>query len=333
MKKVVVIVNIGTPSDCSLKAVRKFLREFLSDPRVIDIPGILRMILVNFIIVPFRSRKSLKMYRAIWTERGSPVDVHLRDLTSGLQGMMNDDDVMVFGVMRYGEPSLKTALRKMRSVTPDEIVLCPLYPQYASSTTGSAIEMLMDEAGKWKVIPGLKIISSFHNHLSFIAAFAAGIRNCQPHLYDHVLFSYHGVPLSHLKNSLDKSACIDCQGGSDRPCSQTRCYKADCYETTRLIAKEMDFTSDFYSTGFQSRLSRNWTSPFTDEIIVDLAKAGIKRLLVAAPSFVADCLETLYEIEIEYKQLFIKNGGTELRLVQGLNSSDAWIRALNQILR
>ncbi len=330
-KRVVLLVNVGTPDKPKIKEVRKYLTPFLNDRRVIDIPWLLRKILVNLIIIPFRVRNSTNLYKRLWTKDGSPLLIYLNSLVDKLQKLM-DKNTVVKGVMRYGNPSMKKALEEIKLEGYTEIVVFPLYPQYASSTTGSVHELLMDEVRKWEVIPKIRLIDQYYRNNDFLNAFAYRIRSYKPQEYDHVVFSYHGLPTRQIDKVHPEIKENQCTCESAMPAHGHYCYKAACYETTRLLADKLALDSGSYSVSFQSRLSKNWLKPFTDENLEKLAKEGKKRILIVAPAFVADCLETTIELGYEYKELFEENGGEELTLVESLNDSDEWAKAIAKIL-
>lgn len=331
-KKALLLVNLGSPDKPGRKAVRKYLTDFLNDRRVIDLPWIFRKILVNLIIIPFRTGKSARLYHKLWTSEGFPLHIYLRNLTGKLQEKL-PAQYSVYRAMRYGKPDLHHALEQINQGGFEELMIFPMFPQYASSTTGSIIEKTLSQMQKWEVIPAIRIIGQFYNHPEFIRTFASCISQYHPREYDHIVFSYHGLPLRHIRKIHPPDNGVDCICERTLPPSGQWCYKATCYETTRLLAQELNLSEGQYSTGFQSRMSKNWLSPFTDRLIRDLAFQGSKRVLVAAPSFVADCLETIVELGEEYHSLFQRHGGEELTLVQSLNDSDEWVDAIARIIQ
>ncbi|HZL12446.1 MAG TPA: ferrochelatase [Prolixibacteraceae bacterium] len=330
-KTAVLLINLGTPDQPTVKAVRRYLTEFLNDRRVIDIPLVLQKILVNLIIVPFRAPKSTRLYQRLWTDKGSPLLFYSEQVLSELQKKMGAK-ADVFLAMRYGNPSIGKALSAIHKGGFDRIVVLPLFPQYASSSNGTAIKAVLDEVSKWNSIPDLQVISQFYDHPAFLDAFAERIRSYQPEKYDHVVFSYHGLPNRHLAKNHPEESIQTCNCEKVLPEFGKFCYKATCYQTTRELVKRLGLNSGEYSVSFQSRLSKNWVTPFTDKNLVERAKLGNKNVLVAAPAFVADCLETTVEIGWEYKEMFIKNGGENLQMVESLNDSPAWISAIEEIL-
>ncbi len=330
-KTAVILANVGTPDAPTVPAVRKYLFKFLNDRRVIDLPWLLQKILVNLIIVPFRAPKSTKLYQKLWTEKGSPLLVISNETRDKLQEKLGENYTVFVG-MRYQNPSLKAALKTIQEKRFDKVVVLPMFPQYASSTTGTIAQFVKTEMAKWNVIPELTIISQFYDNPAFIKAFAAQISKYNPATFDHIIFSYHGLPFSQTDRVHPeiKTAVCNCEIGL--PTHGKFCYKATCYETTRLLAKELGLPKLAYSVAFQSRLTKNWLKPFSDEEVIRLAKEGKKRILIAAPSFIADCLETMVEIGIEYNELFVENEGEKVQLVESLNANNDWIEALNQII-
>jgi len=215
----------------------------------------------------------------------------------------------------------------------DKIIVLPLFPHYASSTSGTAIQKVLSIINKWEIIPELKIIHQFYNNEEFIDAFATNIMKYGIENYDHILFSYHGLPYRHIHKVHPLHTCQRCACETQMTNFGTSCYKATCYETTRLLADKLQISEDKYSVAFQSRLSKNWLNPFTDELILQKSKMGMKKLLIVAPSFVADCLETNIELGLEYKELFFEYGGEQFDMVESLNDSDKWVDAIFSIIQ
>lgn len=327
MKHGLLLIQLGTPSAPDIKHVRRYLRIFLSDKRVIDLPALLRHALINLIILPFRSKRSTQAYQSIWTEHGSPLRVLSESLKHKLQKHLGEHHKVVLG-MRYGEPSLKQALLDLADC--DRITVLPLYPQYASSTNGSSLEEVLHYFSKQTVVPSLHVIRDFYAHPAFIKAQAKQIK---PYLdtYDYCLFSYHGLPVRHIEKTGCKHVCPEaCPKPED---SNTACYRAQCFETTRQLAKVLKLTENQYDTAFQSRLGKTpWIKPYTDEVLEELANRGIKRLVVTCPAFVTDCLETLEEIGMRAKAEWLALGGEQLTLVPCLNDEEDWIKALENIV-
>jgi ferrochelatase len=350
----VLIINLGTPDSPSVADVYKYLREFLMDARVIDIPFWRRFLLINFVIAPLRAPQSAKSYRALWTPQGSPLKYYGQELEGLLQQALGGN-FLVKLAMRYQSPSIKSVLSHFKDKAFKQLIVVPLYPQYASSSTGSTMEEVMNVLKGWDVVPELKMINQFFDHPLFIKAFVekaspyvipanvvlTDTHSCSAGIqYDHYLFSYHGLPEHQiLKSSTCHSRAsgnLYCQLGdccSVYSSKNQYCYRAQCFETTRLLVKELGIKKEDYTVCFQSRLGqRPWIKPYTDEVIKQLPGRGIKRVLVFSPSFVADCLETTVEIGIEYKKLFLKNGGEHWQLVESLNIHPLWVECLKQIV-
>lgn len=330
-KTAVLLINLGTPDSPSVSDVRKYLFQFLNDPRVIDIPWLLRALLVNLIIVPFRAPKSAKIYKELWTKDGSPLLLHGKHVTQKLQEkLLQKADV--FFAMRYQNPSIKTVLEEIRKKNYSKIIVIPLYPQYASSSTGSTLEKVMQVVSKWWVIPEITLVSQYYDEVGYIDAFAERGKAHINDNYEHVLFSYHGLPVRQVDKVYESSPCADhhCEDHLDE--ENAFCYKAACYETTRLIAARLNIPKENYTVAFQSRLDKKWLEPFSDEVVEQLAKKGVKRLLVFSPAFTADCLETTIEIGSEYKEIFEEHGGQHLQLVESLNDHPLWIGTLEKLV-
>ena len=337
MKKTgVLLIQLGTPDSPRVSDVRSYLSEFLNDPRVIDLPYLIRKILVNGIIVPFRAPKSAKIYKELWElgEGESPLLTHTLALQAHLQKNFEGEHVTIEMAMRYKNPSLDSVLEKMRLANYDRIVLLPLFPQYASASTGSAIEKAMDIIRKWWVIPEIKIISQFYDNPGYIHSIVDNAKKFQLSDYDHILFSYHGLPERQVDKVYEGTDLC-----GDQPCElevnekNKFCYKATSYATTRLIAKELGLTEKDYTVCFQSRLDKKWLTPFSDKVVEEWAEKGAKKLLVFSPAFVADCLETLIEIGDEYQEIFEEKGGEKVQLVPSSNTHPAFVEGLTQLIR
>ena len=327
----VLLINLGTPASPETGDVRRYLREFLSDGRVIDIHPVARALLVNLIIAPFRAPKSAHAYRAIWTPQGSPLLVHSEALAAGLAQALGQDWRVSLG-MRYGEPSLGRALDALAGC--GRIVVLPLYPQYASATTGTVLERLYALAAQKAVVPALSVVPPFYDHPAYVAATAAVTR---PHIEDgdFVLFSYHGVPVRQLPcQACDQTAACP-EPRSAGGAGQADCYRAHCYATSRSVAAALGLAAGQWTVSFQSRLGRiPWIEPYTDRVLETLAREqGVRRLVVLCPSFLSDCLETLEEIGIRAREQFLAAGGERLVLVPCLNSAPAWITAAAGLVR
>lgn len=328
----VLLIQLGTPDSPSVSDVRKYLSEFLNDPRVIDIPYLLRKILVNLIIVPFRAPKSAKLYKLLWTDKGSPLLFYSVSLKEKLQSALGNKFEVELA-MRYQNPSMESVLERMKKKVYDKIIILPLFPHYASASTGSAINKSLDIIRKWWVIPELKIISQFYDNEEYINSVAARGKQFNLSVYDHILFSYHGLPVRQVdKVYNDGIPCNEHKCESEINDSNRFCYKAACYATTRLLAQKLNIPKEKYTVCFQSRLDKKWLEPFSDKVIAELAQKGAKKLLVFSPAFVADCLETTVEIGHDYLQIFKANGGESLQLVESLNDSPLWVETLKKMV-
>lgn len=328
-KKGVLLINLGTPKSPSVKDVGEFLFEFLNDDRVIDIPWLLRKILVNMIIVPFRMFSSAKEYKKLWTAKGSPLKYHSDKLFKEVQKKL-PESYSVHLAMRYQKPSIKKVLEEMKKEQYDEIIVLPLYPQYASSSSGTAIQEVMKYISKWWAIPKLTFISEFHEDEGYLESILERAKEFDLTEYDHILFSFHGLPTRHIS----KLNIKDCSSNTcECKINNRYCYKSNCVSTTKILADKMKLDSSKYSICFQSRLDNKWLTPFADKEVIKLAKSGAKKILIFSPAFVADCLETTIEIGEEFKDLFIENGGTKLDLVPSLNSEKRWVKAVSDLIK
>jgi len=331
MQKAVLLVNLGTPEGPTPKQVKKYLIEFLNDPFVIDLPWLMRKLLVNLIIIPFRVKKSTGLYRRLWTDAGSPISIYLEQLKVKLQKEMGED-VAVYAAMRYGNPALKDVLMQINERGADELLVMPLFPQYASSTTGSIIHAVQKNKNKLQNVKQIRFAEQFYNDPQFVNAFCERIATYQPTSFDHIIFSFHSLPVRHIEKIHPESPCDGCSCEDRFPSFGTRCFKATSYETSRLIANKLQIKREDYTVAFQSRFAKNWIGPFTDDIIIQSALSGKSKVLIVAPSFVADCLETIVEIGQDYKALFKAHGGKELEMVESLNAEDCWVKALMKII-
>jgi len=332
MKTTVLLINLGTPDSPSVPDVRSYLGQFLNDPRVVDLPWLVRKILVNLIIVPFRAPKSAKIYQKLWTDKGSPIIFHGEKVQQLLQEKLGESYTVELA-MRYKNPAIPEVLERIRKSNPDRIIVVPLFPQYASASTGSALQEVMDVIRDWWVIPELKFISQYWDHPLFIKALAERGKQYDWREFDHVLFSYHGLPERQVDKVYDDGLCRDQDCESVITDENKYCYKAACYGTTRLLAQELGIPEENYTVCFQSRLDKKWLEPFSDKIVVEQAEKGAKKLLVFSPAFVADCLETTIEISDEYQLLFEQHGGEKIQLVESLNDHPAWIEALEALVK
>lgn len=335
MKKGVLLVNLGTPDDPQTPAVRRYLDQFLMDERVIDINAFSRFMLIKGIIVPFRAPKSAKSYREIWTEEGSPLMIYTVKATQLLKQRLGDE-YHVEMAMRYQSPSIESALEKLRAAQVTSIQVIPLFPQYASASTGSVNQKVMEIVSKWQAIPAISFVNSYYDNDKVIEAFAQNGAKHDPSKYDHVLFSFHGLPQRQMiKADETKQHCLKVANCCDTITGANRfCYSAQCHATARLIAEKLNIPKEKYTLTFQSRLGRDpWMQPYTSEVIQQLAQKGVKRLLVFCPAFVADCLETIFEVSVEYDEEFKHAGGEHVQLVESLNDSPLWIDALEGLVR
>ncbi len=330
------LLNLGTPDEPTTGAVRRYLRQFLSDPRVLDINPVGRALLLNVVILPTRPSKSAHAYRVIWNERGSPLLYHSRDLAEAVAARLGDGWKVALG-MRYGNPSIAAAHAELRAAGVDRIVVLPLFPQYASSSTGSALEETLRIAGAELTVLPIDVVPAFYDDPGFVDAFVAvGRAALVDFAADHVLMSFHGLPERHMKNG-------DPTGGhclrADDCCAtivaaNRHCYRAQSYATARSLAAGLALPDGGWSVSFQSRLGRTpWIKPYTDHVIDELARAGKKRVAVMCPAFVADCLETLEEIGLRARDDFRAAGGKELALVPSLNATPTWVDCVVDLAR
>ncbi|MGN6395757.1 MAG: ferrochelatase [Mucilaginibacter sp.] len=334
-KKGILLVNLGTPDSPETSDVRKYLNEFLMDPRVIDINPISRALLVKGIISPFRAPKSGKLYKYIWNdETGSPL-LHYSKLQHQALQQRLGDEYQVELAMRYQSPSIESALERLKAGLVESIQVIALFPQYASASTGSVYEKVMKIIGNWQTIPSLSFVNSFHDNELMIETFANNGRKYQPETFDHILFSFHGLPQRQLmKCDHTGNYCLKSSGCCDSLNDVNKyCYSAQSYDTARLIAEKLNLPKEKYTVCFQSRLGSDpWVQPYTSQVIAQLAKEGKKRLLVFCPAFVADCLETVYEVTEEYGAEFKALGGEHVQLVESLNDAPTWIDALEEMV-
>lgn len=332
MKTGVLLLNIGSPEKPERGAVARYLRKFLGDPRVIDMPALFRWILVNLIIVPFRAAKSAKRYLSIWTPQGSPL---ISIANAQAVGLAKELGVEVAAAMRYSEPSLEGALDRMLAAGTTRLVLLPMYPQYAAASTASAIDGVFQHLAKKSYVPQVRTIDAFYGDPAWLDAAAARIKAvCAEMNADHVLLSYHGLPLNQLQDTTRPTGGVcGTNGCCDRiTMANASCYRAQCVATSTALTQRVPGIPA--STAFQSRIKgRQWIEPFTDVVLIELAKKGVKRLAVACPSFVADCLETLEEIGVEARDTFKAAGGEDLRLVPCVNDDPAFVAALAGLVR
>lgn len=328
VKSGVLLVNLGTPDACSKPAVRRYLKEFLLDARVVSLGPLLRRLLVYGLILPFRPKETLKAYQSIWTENGSPLLTHSLEARDKLQQALGES-MQVELAMRYGSPSIRQGLEALSGC--DEITILPLFPQYASATTGSIIEEIFQAMKHEKRFPSLHVIRDFHQHKSFVSAQSQLIKT---HLNDDdfLLLSYHGLPV----NQLTAIGC-ECAALKQAKCQMkppvSACYRQACLQTSNSIIEHLSLDSTQVQSAFQSRLGRTpWIEPYTDKVLMNLYAKGVRNLAVACPSFVVDCLETLEEIGMRLKEDWLTLGGERFTLIPCLNSHEFWINSLKQIV-
>ncbi|RFP66117.1 ferrochelatase [Hymenobacter lapidiphilus] len=333
----VLLVNLGTPDSPRTPDVRRYLNEFLTDARVVDMPAAIRYPLFRGLVVPLRAPKSAKIYQQLWTERGSPLLYHGLDLQKKVQEQLGSDYLVAFG-MRYQNPSVESALLELRDAAVSRIIVLPLFPQYASASTGSVQEKVMDIVKDWWIVPSISFISSFADDPGFITCLVArGRAEMEGHDYDHFVFSYHGIPERHILKGSHNNYCKlgTCCASYNK--NNRYCYRAQCYATSRLLAQGLGLRDDQYTVTFQSRLQSRlrdpWLQPYTDEVIKEYPAKGIHNVLAFSPAFVADCLETTIEVGEEFKELFEEAGGKHWQLVPSLNSQPMWVEAVAGMVR
>ncbi len=332
----VLLIQLGTPDSPKTSDVRRYLSEFLNDPRVIDLPWLGRKLLVNGIIVPFRAPKSAKIYKELFDLSGgiSPLITHTNAVAEKLQARFPNENLTVHVAMRYQNPAMYDVLEQMRHENYDHIIVMPMFPQYASASTGSAMDLAMNIIRKWWVVPQVSVINQFWDNEGYINSIVERAKAFDLSEYDHILFSYHGLPDRHVDKVYEGSDLC-----SDQPCETEMneankfCYKATCYATTRLLASKLGISENDYTVCFQSRLNKKWLMPFSDQVVAEQAKKGAKKLLVFSPAFVSDCLETLIEIGSEYQEIFEEHGGEKVQLVPSSNSHDRFVDGLEELVR
>ena len=332
----ILLVNLGSPDSPRPADVRRYLRQFLGDPLVLDIPAPLRWLLLEGVILPTRPRRSAEAYEKIWTPEGSPLLVHGRALRDALAKLLGSG-YLVELAMRYGTPSIRGALARLAAADLARILVVPLFPQFARATTGSIEALLRREVARLPELPPYEVLPPFYDEPLFVEAWRQVAR---PELDafepDYVLLSYHGLPERQVKatdptgqHCLARPDCCDAIGAANRDC-----YRAHCYATSRALAASLELAPERHGTAFQSRLGRTpWIQPFTDVVLGELAFEGHRRLAVLCPSFVADCLETLEEIGIRGREQWSELGGEALHLVPCPNAHPAWAEAVAASIR
>jgi ferrochelatase len=334
-KRAIVLMNLGSPDSTRVKDVKRYLDEFLMDERVIDKPWLFRALLVKGIIVPFRAPKSAKAYESIWTDEGSPLLVISRNLAGALQKEISEPVTIA---MRYGSPSPKNAFDALVKEHPglEEVIAIPMYPHYAMSSYETAVEYAKNQHREGQYSFKLTTIKPYYDNGEYIHALAESIR---PHLekeYDHILFSYHGVPERHIhKGDVTGNHCLKVANCCETPSpAHEFCYRHQCYATTRIVTEQLGIPKEKWSQSFQSRLGRDpWLQPYTAAQLEELPRKGIKKLLVVCPAFVSDCLETLEEIAEEGREIFLHNGGESFEMIPCLNVHPLWVEALEKWIR
>ena len=332
----VLLVNLGTPDSPRVRDVRRYLREFLSDPLVIDLPAVPRWLLLNLVILPLRPRSSARAYAKVWTPEGSPLRVHGRALRVAVAAELGNAYVVELG-MRYGHPSIPGALERLAAADVVRILALPLFPQHSSAATGSVVAKVRDTIERVPSIPPVETLGAFYDDPGFIAAFAAVARpRLEAFHPDFVLMSFHGLPERHVRRA-DPSErhCLVSEDCCDAIADVNRdCYRAQCMATARALATALGLDDGAHGVAFQSRLGRTpWIRPYTDEVLPELARAGVRRLAIMCPTFVADCLETLEEIGMRGREQWLGLGGKAMQLVPCLNAHPAWVRAVADRIR
>ncbi len=329
-EKAAIIINLGSPDSYQTKDVKKYLGEFLMDPRVIDIKEPFRSLLVKGIILNTRPRKSAKLYQSIWWDEGSPLIVYTQRLLNKVQSFAS---VSVTMAMRYGNPSIKNTIDEMIKNNPNlkQLYIVPLYPHYAMSSYETVVEMVKTVVAENYPHLQLKFKKAFYNNSDYLSILSKSIEPFLKQDYDHILFSYHGIPERHLrKTNPTKNHCLITENCcAVKSIAHDFCYRHQCVESTNRVAEILGIPKDKYSFSFQSRLGRDpWLKPYTDQVLEEFPKKGVKKLLIVTPAFVSDCLETIEEIAEEGKEEFLVSGGEEFTAIPCLNENDDWAKLL-----
>ncbi len=334
-KQVILLTNLGSPNSTRVNDVRKYLRRFLMDERVIDIPQISRWLLVNGIIAPFRAPRSASKYKKIWTPEGSPLIVITEHLAKKVELA---SEIPTYISMRYGDPSPESAFKAITTRHPEvkEVILFPLYPHYAMSSYETAVEYVkkIQNKGNWPF--RLKVVEPYYNKPEYIRALCDSIRPFVAETFDHILFSYHGVPERHIRKTDPTGIhCLKSDDCCNIPSpAHEKCYRHQVFETTRLVVDVLKIPEQKYSVSFQSRLgSDKWLGPATSDVLSQLPRKGVKNLLVVTPAFVSDCLETLEEIRLEGKESFLSAGGDKFTAIPCLNINNEWVRSIINLIK
>ena len=334
-KQGVLLINLGSPDSTSVPDVRKYLGEFLMDGRVLDAPYPIRWCVVNLAILPTRPKQSAEAYEKIWTKQGSPLVATSRNVQRELQRRMGEE-VPVVLAMRYQSPSIESAIASLRLQGVRDLLVVPLFPHYAMSSFETAFVRAQEIARKRAPEMTLKVVPPYYNDPGYVAALAASASDFLRTGYDHLLFSFHGLPERHLRKADPTGAhCLKVPNCCETPSpAHNTCYRAQCFATVRAFVEAAGVPEGKFSTAFQSRLGRDpWLKPYTDFEIERLAKEGVKKLLVICPAFVSDCLETLEEIAMRGREIFIEAGGAEFELIPCMNEHPRWLEALESLVR
>jgi ferrochelatase len=329
-KKVILLVNLGSPDSTAVSDVRRYLNEFLMDGRVIDTPWLVRRFVVGMILIN-RPRESAHAYEKIWLPEGSPLVVTSRQVQKKLQSRLT---APVELAMRYQNPSIESALHQLRDAQVDDLLVIPLFPHYAMSSYESAAEQVKTVAAR--IAPSLKITIQppYYDAPDYITALVASAKDYLARGYDHLLFSFHGIPERHLKKS-DPTGCHCLM--KDNCCAvpspaRATCYRAQCFKTVAAFVEQAGVPRGKYSISFQSRLGKDpWLKPYTDFELAEFPQRGIKKLLVMCPAFVSDCLETIEEINMRGRETFVAAGGKEFAQIPCLNEEPKWIDVLERM--
>ena len=313
----VIICNLGSPDSYSIKDVRKYLREFLSDTRVIEVPKIIWWLVLNLFILPFRPRKSAALYKSVWLEEGSPLLVYSKRFLSKIKNLNEKSEFIEFELaMRYGNPSLEKALFSLKEKNCRKILLLPLFPQYSAVTAATIFDKVSAILSRWRWVPSLHFVSGYHDNFEYINALAKSIKNHEFYgKQDKLVFSYHGIPKKYFDEG-DPYHCF-------------------CQKTSRLVGEALGLEESQYITSFQSRLAaagREWLKPYTSELMEKLPKEGTKKILILSPGFSMDCLETIEEIDEENKEIFFESGGEAFHYIACLNDNDEHVEAINKLI-
>lgn len=329
-KRGIILMNLGSPDSTEIKDVKKYLTQFLMDKRVIDYPYLLRKLVVSGIIVPFRAANSAEAYKTIWTDEGSPLITLTKQLQQALQQQVEEPVVIA---MRYGNPTMADAYARLLEQVPglQEVIAIPLYPHYAMSSYETAVAWAREVHEKKKYGFKLTFVKPFYDDRDYLGALSESIRPYLQQPYDHVLFSFHGIPKRHiLKSDVTGHHCLQTADCCQTPSpAHAHCYRHQCLATARLVAEKLQIPAGKWSHSFQSRLGREeWLKPYTDFRLVEFPGEGIKNLLVVCPAFVSDCLETLEEIAERGKHSFLEAGGESFVAIPCLNIQPQWVTAI-----